>query len=333
MNKKSIYQSVIETIGNTPIVQINVEGGDHLNTYLKLEGFNPSGSIKDRTAYNIIKNAFQNGELKEGDTVIESSSGNMAIGLAQASVLFNLNLIVVVDPKLNKLTEQILIAYGATIERVNEPLEEGGFLGARLKRVRELLDKIPNSFWSNQYGNPDNPKTHFQTMDEICSAIQPVDYLFVATSTCGTLMGCADYIKQNQLNTRLIAIDAMGSVLFGGKKGKRMIPGHGAGVPSNFLKENLIHHSIKVTDKDCVTGCWKLLRKEAILAGGSSGGIFTAFENYMHQLPKEANCVLLLSDRGDRYMDTIYNKDWLKEHIDEVDLQRIIFEEEQPQEQ
>ena len=313
-----LYQSITDTIGNTPMVEIQ-KNDSQLLTYAKLEAFNPCGSIKDRTALNILKNAMKDGDLKKGDTVIESSSGNMAIGLAQACIVFNLKLIVVVDPKLNKLTEQILTTYGAKIEKVDQPLQDGGFLGARLKRVKELLNQIPNSYWSNQYGNPNNPKTHAVTMEEIYSSVgDTIDYLFVATSTCGTLMGCADYIQSKEMDTKLIAVDAVGSVLFNGKKGKRMVPGHGAGVPSRFLNENMIDDHIKVSDEDCVYGCWKLLKEEAVLAGGSSGGIVSAFESYKDRIPPHSTCVLLLSDRGERYMDTIYNKEWLIENFDNI---------------
>ena len=316
-DKLQVSSSILETIGDTPLVQLKqIPSNSKIEVFAKLESFNPSGSVKARTSYNILQKAIESGELKKGDTVIESSSGNMAIGLAQACLVFGLKLIVVVDPKINKITSQLLETYGATIEMVTEPLKEGGFLGARLAKVKELLKITKNSFWSNQYGNINNPKTHYQTTKEIYEALDGrLDYLFVATSTCGTLMGCAEYIKANHPNTKIIAVDAVGSVLFGGEPGTRKIPGHGAGVDSQFLDEDYIHDFIKVNDLECAQGCWELLQKESILVGGSSGAIIMAYHKFEHQIEEGSRCAFLLSDGGSRYLDTIYNQEWLLKNI------------------
>ncbi|TVZ14823.1 2,3-diaminopropionate biosynthesis protein SbnA [Maribacter sp. MAR_2009_72] len=314
-----LSESIIDTIGSTPLVNLaNMVENKKFNLYGKLEAANPGGSIKDRTSLFILKQALENGRIKKGDTIVESSSGNMAVGLAQACLYYGLQLVVVVDPKLNSHTEKILKTYNARIERVTKPLDNGGFLGARLERVQWLLNTIPNSFWTNQYGNPDNPLTHHSTMTEILDALHgKLDYLFVATSTCGTLMGCADFIYENNLNTKIIAVDAVGSVLFGGPPLKRLIPGHGAGVPSQFLDTSRIHDYIYVDDVDCARGCWSMLEKEAILCGGSSGGMISAVRKYADKIGEDSNCALFLCDRGERYLDTIYNKKWLLRELPE----------------
>ncbi|WP_405383013.1 2,3-diaminopropionate biosynthesis protein SbnA [Maribacter sp. LLG6340-A2] len=314
-----ISESIIETVGGTPLVKLNrMVNTNKFELYGKLEAANPGGSIKDRTSLFMLRQALEDGSIKKGDTIIESSSGNMAVGLAQACLHFGLQLIVVVDPKLNSHTEKILKTYNVHIERVTEPLEDGGFLGARLARVQWLLNTVPNSFWTNQYGNLDNPLTHHTTMTEILDALQgKLDYLFVATSTCGTLMGCADFIHENNLETKIIAVDAVGSVLFGGPPLKRLIPGHGAGVPSQFLDTSKIHDYIYVDDVDCARGCWSLLEKEAILCGGSSGGMISAVKKYADKIEDNSNCALFLCDRGERYLDTIYSKDWLLKELPE----------------
>lgn len=315
----TVSESIINTIGNTPLVKLNnTISKRNFNLFGKLEAANPGGSIKDRTSLFILQQALANGRIKEGDTVIESSSGNMAVGLAQACLHFGLKLIVVVDPKLNLHTEKILKTYGVRIEKVTKPKEQGGFLAARLERVQNLLDGIPNSFWSNQYGNLDNPLTHHKTMTEIMDSLHgKLDYLFVATSTCGTLMGCADYIYQNNLDTKIIAVDAVGSVLFGGPPLKRLIPGHGAGVPSQFLNTTKIHDYIYVDDVDCARGCWSLLENESILCGGSSGGMISAVRKYSKKIEDGSNCALFLCDRGERYLDTIYSIEWLLKELPE----------------
>src|SRR6185295_12825298 len=151
---------------------------------------------------------------------IESSSGNMGIGLAQACSYYDLSLICVVDPKTTQQNLSLLKAYGATVDMVTEPdPRTGEFLQARINRVQELLRTTRNSFWCNQYANPHNALAHQQTMREIATALDDkVDYLFCATSTCGTMRGCSDYVKRHRLKTTMIAVDAIGSVIFGGEK-------------------------------------------------------------------------------------------------------------------
>jgi len=313
---KNIASNILDTIGKTPLVKLDRIFDGERGVFAKVEGANPAGSMKDRTAQLIVSELLRNGIIEEGGTIIESSSGNMAVGLAQTCRFYGLHLIVVVDGNLNPHTYKLLTTYGAEIVMVTEPDAEGGLLAARLYKVNELLETIPNSIWSNQYENPNNPKAHHTTMREIMDALDSkVDYLFVATSTCGTLMGCADYIEKNKLGTKLIAVDAVGSVLFGGKPGPRKIPGHGAGMPSKFLDRGKVHRVVHVTDAECVVGCNRLLDSEAILCGGSSGGIVSAYLKYLPELPKDSISVLLLPDRGERYLDTVYNKEWVIENI------------------
>ncbi|GGW45393.1 2,3-diaminopropionate biosynthesis protein SbnA [Arenibacter certesii] len=315
-----IANNIVDTIGNTPLVKLNrLFNNSTYNVYGKLELSNPSGSVKDRTSMFILLEALNNGKIQPGHTIIESSSGNMALGLAQACLYFNLKLIVVVDPHINRHTEKLLLTYGAKIEYVQTPNEKGGYLAARLEKVQQLLKQIPNSYWSNQYGNPNNPLAHQNTITEILNSLNgKVDYLFMAVSTCGTIMGCADYISENNIETKIIAVDAKGSVLFGGLPEKRIIPGHGASVRSQFLDTSKLWDHMEVSDLDCVRGCWSLLKEEGILCGGSTGGVISAIKKYEAHIPDNSNCVLLLSDRGDRYLDTIYNKDWLATKIEGV---------------
>lgn len=313
----NISNNIIDVIGNTPLVRLNRILDGERRVFAKLEGSNPAGSMKDRTSHLIISDLIRKGIISKGGTIIESSSGNMAAGLAQACLFYGLKLMVVVDPNLNPQTHKLLKTYGAEIVMVKEPHPSGGFLAARLEKVQELLATVPNSLWSNQYGNPNNPKAHHATMGEIMDALDyNVDYMFIATSTCGTLMGCAEYIEKNGCQTKLIAVDAIGSVLFGDKAGTRKIPGHGAGMPSKFLDASKLYDVQHVSDMECVKGCWKLLEEEAILGGGSSGGIVSAYLKYARYIPKDSTAVLLLPDRGERYLDTVYNWDWVRENID-----------------
>lgn len=314
-------EGILSVIGNTPLIKLSRVFPDaDFNVYGKLEGLNPGGSTKDRPAFHIIKDGIDNGAIKPGSVVIESTSGNMGIGLAQACSYFGLRLICVVDPKTTIQNIRLLRAYGAEVDMVMEPdVNTGEYLQARLNRVHELLDMVDNGFWPNQYANSLNPAAHHHTMDEIQRQLGgKVDYLFCATSTCGTMRGCAEYVREHSLNIKTVAVDAVGSVIFGGQKSKRLIPGHGAAVRPSLYKDDLADRVVRVTDLDCVVGCRKLVRAEAVLAGGSSGGVISAIDQMRSVIPSGANCVAILPDRGERYLDTIFSEEWVQEHFGEV---------------
>jgi len=313
---------ILSTIGNTPLVELErAVKCASFRLFAKLEMCNPGGSIKDRTAFNMLKRAMEKGEVKAGTTIIESSSGNLGIGLAQACRFLGLHFICVVDPKTTEQNIAILRAYGAELSMVNDPdPKTGEFLPARIQRVHDLLKSIPKSYWTNQYANPDNAGAHYQTMKEIVTELDgKLDYLFCAVSTCGTLRGCSEYIRNNNLGTKIISIDALGSIIYDKTtKCKRLIPGHGAARMPELFVPGLEDEYVHVTDLDCVTGCRRLLRREAILAGGSSGGVISAIERKAKEIPDGANCVAIFPDSGERYMDTIYSDKWVEDHFGDV---------------
>jgi cysteine synthase A len=314
-----MIEGVLAAIGNTPLIRLNrVIHDRHFNLFAKLEGLNPGGSIKDRTAFSIIKHAMDQGVIKCGTTVVESSSGNMGIGLAQVCTYFGLPFICVVDPKTTKQNIRILEAYGAQVDMVLEPdPATGEYLQARIARVQTLLDTIENSFWPDQYSNIYNARAHHQTMREIDVALKgEIDYLFCTTSTCGTVRGCADYARQRRLRTKIWAVDAEGSVIFGHQAAKRLIPGHGAAIRPSLYRADLADRVIHVSDLDCIVGCHRLAKREAILVGGSSGGAIMAVEKTRKEIPENATCVVIFADRGERYLDTIYSKKWLNDNFD-----------------
>ena len=313
-------EGILSAIGHTPLVSLSrVIKGIHFNLYGKLEALNPGGSMKDRPAISIINHAMETGVIRPGTVVVESSSGNMGIGLAQACLYFGLRFICVVDLKTTAQNILLLRAYGAEVDIVSEPDPgTGEFLQARINRVHYLLASLGNCFWPNQYSNIYNPIAHHETMREIVSSIGEVDYLFCATSTCGTMRGCAEYVKQHNMRTKVIAVDAKGSVIFGGCKAKRLIPGHGAAVRPQLYQDELASRIVYVSDLDCVTGCRRLVQREAILAGGSSGAIMMAIEKVKHDISPGSNCVAILPDRGERYLDTIYCDTWVREHFGDI---------------
>jgi cysteine synthase A len=196
----------------------------------------------------------------------------------------------------------------------------GEYLPVRLRRVQHLVATTPHAFSPNQYVNPLNPRAHEVTMREIAEALHgQVDYLFCATSTTGTLSGCSTYVREHGLPTKIVAVDAVGSVLFGDQQaGLRLIPGHGASVRPELFDPSAADKVVHVTDLECVVGCRRLTLLEAILAGGSSGAVVAALEKMSNIIPDGANCVLILPDGGDRYLDTIYSDSWVSEHFGEV---------------
>src|SRR5215467_9488932 len=315
-------ESILSTIGNTPLVRLTRVLPDcPFRLFAKLEGFNPGGSAKDRPALHILQEAMRIGAIKAGSVVIESSSGNLGIGLAQACRYLGLRFICVVDPKATTQNIHILEAYGAEINLVAEPDPvTGEFLQARINRVQTLLQTIDNSFWTNQYANLSNAQAHYQTtMHEIARELHGrIDYLFVATSTCGTLRGCAEYVRDHHLGTYIFAVDAEGSVIFGGQPAKRLIPGHGAARRPALYRAGLADECVWVTDVDCVVGCRRLVHSEAILAGGSSGGVLMAVEQVQERIPRGATCVAIFHDRGERYLDTVYSDEWVAEHFGDI---------------
>lgn len=319
---KEIAAGILETIGNTPLVKLErLLGASNLQVYAKLERFNPAGSIKDRAAISMLAEQIENGALERGRSVIiESSSGNLGIGLAQACRYFGLRFVCVVDAKTTSQNIAILRAYGAEVQVVTDPdPATGEFLSMRLAKVRELLDTNPDAYWPDQYSNPLNPRAHHQTMGEIAEALDgQVDYLFCATSTCGTLTGCAGYVRRHGLATTVVAVDAVGSVLFGLRPGRRLIPGHGAAIRPGLLDVTAADRVVHVSDVECVIGCHRLVGREGILAGGSSGAIVSAIEKIQADIPDGSNCVLILPDGGDRYLDTIYSDEWVNTNFGDI---------------
>ncbi|WP_034263763.1 2,3-diaminopropionate biosynthesis protein SbnA [Actinospica robiniae] len=315
-------EGILSTVGNTPLVALARLFPDASSrVFAKLERFNPGGSIKDRSALSMLLGRVRSGELIPGvSVVVESSSGNLAIGIAQLCRYFDLRFVCVVDAKTTKQNLAILRAYGAEIELITQPdPETGEYLPMRLRRVAELVEAIPHAYNPNQYSNPLNPRAHRGTMAEIVGALdRPVDYLFCSTSTFGTLRGCAEYIRAEGLKTRVVAVDAVGSMIFGQPPAVRLIPGHGASVVPPLADPALAQDVVHVSDLECVVACRRLVDREAILAGGSSGATVAAVGRRLEQIPDGSTCVLIFPDGGDRYLNTIYSDPWVTTHFGEV---------------
>jgi 2,3-diaminopropionate biosynthesis protein SbnA len=317
-----VCDGILSAVGQTPLIRLRRFIKDaRFELFAKLEALNPGGSIKDRPALLILEEGLRSGSIRQDTVVIESSSGNMGIGLAQACRYHGLRFICVVDSRTSVANLRMLRAYGAEIELVTEPdPQTGELLQARLNRVRELRSQLEHSFWPNQYANHLNSASHYRsTMHEMITALGRVDFLFVGTSTCGTLRGCGEYIRDHGLATRIIAVDALGSMIFSDVKARRMLPGLGSGVKPPLCDLSLVDEYVHVSDLDCLVGCRRLIGREAILAGGSSGGVLWAVEKLEGRIPEGAVCVAILPDRGERYLETLFCDEWVHEHFGEVD--------------
>src|SRR3989442_9372503 len=209
------------TLRPTPHVPLTMKGMD---LFAKLEYVNPVGSIKDRPAYWILQRAVERGEICDETTVIESSSGNFATALASFTHLLGLRFIPVIDPNIPSTYESFLRRICPTVVKVEERDDTGGFLKPRLQMVKHLCATIPNAYWTNQYANPDAVEAHYElTASEICTDFDSLDYVFISVSTAGTIAGMSRRLKERYPKVRIIAVDAEGSVNFGGKPDKRHI--------------------------------------------------------------------------------------------------------------
>lgn len=244
----------------------------------------------------------------------------MGIGLAQACAWYGLRFICVVDPRTHSATLASMRALGAEIDRVSVPEgPDGDPLAARLARVADLVATIDGAYWPNQYANALNPQAHATgTMAEIDEALQgAVDGVFVGVGTTGTLGGCLDFVAANDRATRVTAVDAVGSVLFGGEPGERRIPGMGAGRVPPLAEQRWSGRAsgprvLRVTDLDCVVGCRRVARTDALLVGGSAGGVLQAVRTCHRRLPP-GQYVAVAADSGHRYLDTVFDDAWVEE--------------------
>ncbi|HEU4322802.1 MAG TPA: 2,3-diaminopropionate biosynthesis protein SbnA [Roseiflexaceae bacterium] len=308
--------ALLPVLQDTPTVRLDVEG---VNLYAKLEGQNPVGSIKDRPAIWVLKRAAERGELHEGSTLVESSSGNFASALASYAKLLNLKFIPVIDPNITPAYESFLQRTCEQVVKVTEHDDLGGFLKTRLKKVQELRESIKGAYWTNQYGNLDVIEAHYAlTGEEIRKAFKQLDYVFIGVSTGGTIAGVSRRLKEAFPSVQVVAVDAEGSVIFGGAARKRYIPGIGAGTRPDLVNHAIIDDVVLIPEHETVYGCRELLQRHGLLVGGSSGSCYAAVKRYLPRF--RASCtpptvLFLCADRGTAYMDTLFNPSWVSRFI------------------
>lgn len=312
-----IYNHALEMIGNTPVVKLNNlvdKGGSAV--YVKLEGVNPGGSSKDRAAKEMIEAAERDGRLRPGGTIIESSSGNLAIGLALVARLKGYKIVCVVDPKVSDVNLSIIRAFGAETHMVREPDENGNYLLARISAARDLAESHENSLWTNQYNNPDSPEAYRSTIaQEIFEDFDgDLDWVVLPVGTAGLVTGCTQGLKDRNPDIEILAVDAVGSVTFGTPSGKRTLTGIGAAMVPGNLQPDLYDEVVHVSDAPAFHTTRMLATHEGLLVGGSSGAAVYAATELARTLPPSKKVLVVLPDRGDRYFNTIFSDVWLEQN-------------------
>ncbi|QGK68307.1 2,3-diaminopropionate biosynthesis protein SbnA [Allosaccharopolyspora coralli] len=320
------YDSVLDCVGSTPLVRLRrCFPHPDVEVLAKLEMLNPCGSMKDRPARYIVEQGVSEGTLRPGMRLVESTSGNLGVALAVAARMHGLAFTAVVDPNTSPMNLRLLELFGADVDMVTEPDEAGGYLQTRVGRAQSHAAADSGVVWINQYANQRNWRAYYETVGaEILQQVDgAIDYLVAPVSTTGSLQGTARRLRESNPELTVVAVDAVGSVIFGTPPSKRRIPGFGASrVPEIFTADE-IDDVVHVDDLGSAAGCRRLVETEGLLAGGSSGAVIAALETVVDRLSASARVVTLLPDRGERYLETVYDDSWtesVKRELIENDL-------------
>lgn len=300
-------QNITDMIGNTPLLKIN----DKIKYYAKIEGSNLFGSVKDRAARYLMENAYNDGIIQSNTVIIESSSGNFGIALAGMCKIKGNHFICVVDPNITEVNRKIIELLGAEIVIASKPDENGNYVQDRIRIVKDYIATHKNTYWTNQYENKYVREAYLSLGEELCNELEQIDYVFIAVSTCGTLAGTSQRIKEQFPHCKIIAVDIAGSQIFEQNRRKKHISGIGTGfVPHNLEYAKYDDYMI-IEETDAISECNNLLSK-GIVVGASSGAVACAIQNYMGYYGdlETKKIVGIFPDRGERYLDTIYDKEW-----------------------
>lgn len=295
----SLYDSMKDLIGNTPLVRLDHLGfPDKVQIYGKLEFYNPSGSVKDRIGTYMIQDAKDRGVLKPGDTIIEATAGNTGLGIAFAALNLGYRLVFVIPEKFSQEKQILLKALGAEI--ISTPLEEG-MLGAT-RKAEELRENIPNSVTLEQFKNMANPLAHYETTGpELYRDLNGnLDYVVAGAGSGGTFTGIMKYLKEQNPEIKGVLADPVGSTLGGGEHANYEIEGIGNDFVADTMDMSLVDRVIKVSDGEAFHEVKNIARYEGIFAGSSSGAALAAARKLAGSITF-GRIAVILPDRAERY--------------------------------
>jgi N-(2-amino-2-carboxyethyl)-L-glutamate synthase len=281
--------------------------------FLKCEGFNFAGSIKLKAATEMVEAACRDGVLGPDSILVESSSGNLGVALSMIAASKGYRFVCVTDSRCNLSTRLLMEALGSEVHTITEPDPAGGFLGARLDYVRALCASDDRYVWLSQYTNPGNWRAHYRTTaPAIARQFPQLDVLFIGAGTTGTLMGCARWFRNWHRPVRIVAVDSFGSVIFGGRPGRRMIPGLGMTVRPPLLDDSYVDEVVHVEEADTIRACHRMARR-GFLFGGSTGTVVSGAMDWLSRRDASGlTTVAIAPDLGERYLDTIYQTNWIE---------------------
>ncbi len=313
-----IVNKITDLIGNTPLFEIKMKNNDW-KVFLKLEKFNPGGSMKDRMALNMIEQAEKDGRLKPNGTIIESSSGNTAIGLAIASAIKGYKFIAVVDHHASKEKIDMIKAYGGKIVTVGDGYKADEVAVVERERTaKKMANEIENAFFPNQADNFDNRSAYTDTLaKELVNELGNIDLFYAAIGTGGSSCGTALGLKKYNQNTLINVIEPVGSILFGGKGQPYFQSGTGnpidAPIPK-IIDYSIIDNNFYARDDEAFNTCRYLAKRFGLLVGGSAGGvIYKALED-INKKNGSGKAVILLCDGGEKYLNNVFNDEWMKKN-------------------
>ncbi|MFJ6581157.1 2,3-diaminopropionate biosynthesis protein SbnA [Streptomyces sp. NPDC091368] len=297
-NEDDLYVDLMPTLGR-PL-------------FLKCEGFNFAGSIKVKAAAEMVESAERRGVLDADSILVESSSGNLGVALSVVAASKGYAFVCVTDSRCNLTTRLMMEALGAHVIVVSEA-GDSSLLAARLNTVRGLCASDPHYTWLSQYSNPDNWKAHYRrTAPAIAQAFPRIDVLFVGVGTTGTLMGCARYFRTWKRPVRIVAVDTVGSAIFGDRPGRRMIPGLGMSMRPPLLDQGYVDEVVRVEESDTIRTC-RAMATRGFLFGGSTGTVVSGATDWLDAHDEEdLTCVAISPDLGERYLDTVYQSNWVR---------------------
>jgi cysteine synthase A len=268
----------------------------------------------------MVEAVEREGALKPGSILVESSSGNLGVALSMIAASKGYGFLCVTDSRCNQSTRWLMEALDSQVHVITVAASDsgGGLLGARIDYVRERCASDDRYVWLNQYANPNNWKAHYRsTAPAIVREFPLLDVLFVGVGTTGTLMGCARYLREWHRPVRIVAVDPVGSVAFGGAPARRMIPGLGTAVRPQLLDESYVDEVVYVEEAETIRACHRLAR-HGFLFGGSTGTVVSGAMDWLaRHNTRELTAVAIAPDLGERYLDTIYETSWLRHHYDE----------------